>query len=269
VIRRRAIVGSLAAAAALWLLGLGLAGLVLEGQTRRRIAERIADSLQAEATIDRGDLALVRGSIDLAELAVRRDDLIGHLAITVATLSCELPPLGLALVDRDCRDLAIRGPRLELSTAALFKLRPPKRPPLHARHVVIDDARVELSPSALLPSLGRVVVAIAHAEAGDTTFKTPLSWLFALRALDATVDLPGGITLHLAYDHGELRAAGGMFGATPIALPVALPVAELADDPAAELAKLVALGRALAEQVTQQLIERKAADWLRSKLPWP
>jgi len=42
-----------------------------------------------------------------------------------------------------------------------------------------------------------------HAEAGETIFKTPLSWLFALQALRATIELPAGITLELAYDHGE------------------------------------------------------------------
>ncbi len=251
-----------AAVAALWLGALLVLNAALEGRTRRGIAARIADSLQSEAVIDRGSLALVRGRIDLDELSVRRDDLIGHLAITVASLRCELAPLGLALVDRDCRELAVRGTRLEVSAAALFKLKRPKRRPLHAQRVVIDDARLEFSPSALVPSLPRVAIAIEHAEAGATIFKTPLSWLFALRQLRATVELPAGITLRLAYDHGELRVAGGLFGATPIALPLALPVADIADDPQAEIGKLVALGKDVAER----LIARKAEDWLRSTL---
>ena len=96
---------------------------------------------------------------------------------------------------------------------------------------MIDDARLALSPSALLPGLGRVAITIEHAEAGATVFKTPLSWLFALGALRAAIELPAGITLELTYDHGELVVAGGLFGAAPIALPVALPVADLADDP--------------------------------------
>jgi hypothetical protein len=253
------------AIAALWLAALLVVDAALEGRTRRRTAERIAESLQADATIDRGDLALVRGGIDLDDLTVRRDDLIGHLAITVAGLHCALPPLGLALVDRGCRELAIRGTRLEISTAALFRLKHPKRPPLRAQHVVIDDARLEFSPSAFVPDLGRVAIAIEHAEAGDTTFKTPLSFLFALRALRATVELPAGITLQLTYELGQLRAAGAIFGATPIALPVVLPVADLADDPQAEIAKLVAFGKDLAAQ----LVTRRAEDWLKSKLSLP
>jgi len=237
----------------------------LEGPTRSRIADRIAESLQAEATIGRGDLALLRGAIDLQELKVLRDDLIGHLSLAVANLHCELRPLGLALVNRDCRELAVRGTHLEVSTAALFKLKRPKRPPLRALHVVLDDARFELSPSAFLPGLGRVVIAIEHAEAGETIFKTPLSWLFAVRALRATIELPAGITLRLTYEDGQLRVAGGIFGATPVALPVTLPIADLADDPRAEIAKLIDFGKDVAER----LVTRKIEDWLPSKLSLP
>jgi hypothetical protein len=128
---------------------------------------------------------------------------------------------------------------------------------------VIDDARLELSPSAFVPGLGQVTIAIDHAEAGDTTFKTPLSFLFALRALRATVALPAGITLQLSYELGQLRIAGAIFGAVPIALPVTLPVADLTDDPEAEITKLVTLGKDLAER----LVARRAEDWLKSKLP--
>jgi hypothetical protein len=187
---------------------------------------------------------------------------IGHIAITVPSLTCALPPLGLALIHSDCRDLALRDARFELSSAALFKLPRPKRPPLHVDHIIIDDARLELLPSAIVPDLGRIAIAIAiaHADAGATTFKTPLSWLFALRELRATVELPAGITLSLTYDRGELRVAGGMFGATPIALPVALPVVDISDDPRAELAKLVDF----AKDVAARLVTRKAESWLRS-----
>lgn len=245
-----------------WLVALLVSDAVLEGRTRRGVADRIAESLQSDAVIERGSLAFVRGGIDLEDLTVRRDDLIGHLSLRVASLHCELRPLGLALFERECRELAVRGTRLEVSTAALFKLNPPKRPPLHARHVVLDDTRLELSPSALLPNLGRVAITIEHVEAGDTIFKTPLSWLFALRALRATLDLPAGITLRLTYDHGELRVAGGIFGTTPIALPVTLPVTHLADDPRAEIARLIDFGK----DVAARLVARKAEDWLKSKL---
>lgn len=260
--RLRRIVGVVLVLAVLWLLALAITSLALEGRTRRGVATRVSESLQADATIAEGDLALIRGRMQLTQLAVRRDDVVGHLGLTVADLTCTLPPLGWALIDRDCRELALRGIRLEVSSAALFQLQRPRRPPLHAYAVVIDDAHLELAASALMPSLGKVALDIAHAEAGETVFKTPLSWLFALRSLRATVELPAGVTLHVSYDHGELRVAGGLFGSTPIALPIALPVADLADDPRAEMAKLIELGK----QLAQRLLATRATDWLKSTL---
>lgn len=255
-------IGYGAAAPALVLGALVVTGAALEGRTRRGIAERIAEALQADAAIERGSLALVRGRLDLAGLAVRRDDAVGHLAITVADLRCELPPLGLALVDGDCRELAITGARFEVSSAALLRLRPPRRPPLHAGRVVIDDARLVFAPSALVPDVGRVAIAIAHAEVGDTRFRTPLSWLFALRELEATIELPAGLTLALTYDHGVLRASGALLGAAPVIVPVELPAAQPGDDARTEIARLAAFGKAVA----QRLVVQRAADWLESKL---
>jgi hypothetical protein len=247
---------------ALALGALVVTGMALEGGTRRGIAARIGESLQADAAIERGSLSLVRGRLDLEALAVHRDDAVGHLAITVDDMHCALPPLGLALVDRDCRELTIAGARFEVSSGALFKLRPPRRPPLHAGRVVIDDARLAFEPSAVLPELGRIAIAIAHAEVGETRFKTPLSWLFALRALQATIELPHGITLDVTYDHGVLRASGAILGAAPVAVPVALPAADPGDDARAEMARLGAFGK----DVAQRLVMQRAADWLESKL---
>jgi hypothetical protein len=64
---------------------------------------------------------------------------------------------------------------------------------------------------------------------------------------------------------GLLRVAGGIFGATPIALPITPPVADLADDPQAEVTKIFAFGKALAER----MVTRRAEDWLKSKLSSP
>jgi hypothetical protein len=260
--RPRRIIGCALAVVGLWLGGLVAAGLALEGRTRGGVADRIAESLQADAVIERGDLALVRGRLDLDGLAVRRDDAVGHLGITAAGLRCELPPLGVALIDRDCRELAATGVRLEVSAAALFKLPHPRRPPLHVGRVVIDDARLEFSPSAFVPDLGRIAIVIPRAEAGETTFKTPLSWLFALRELHATIELPAGLSLQLTYAHGELGAAGGVFGASSVVVPAALPVADPADDAQAEVARLVAFGKDVAER----LVVQRAEDWLHTKL---
>jgi hypothetical protein len=264
VTRPRRIASYLAAAVALWLVAMLVTGAAIEARTRGRIASRVADSLGADAAIDRGNLALVRGWLDLEDLAVRRDEPIGHLAITVPHTHCELLPLGGALLDHHCRELDVHGARLEVSAAALFKLRRPRRPPVRADRVVIDDAHLEFSPSAFVPDLGRIAIDIAHAEAGETVFKTPLSWLFALRALHATLELPPGITLRLTYDRGELQVAGGLFGA-PVSLPLTLPAAQPGDDARTEITRLVELGKDVAERV----LARKAEDWLRSQISPP
>ena len=96
-------------------------------------------------------------------------------------------------------------------------------------------------------------------------FKTPLSWIFALEKLRAKVELPADIALRVSFEAGTLRVAGGILGATPVELPLAIPVAGLADDPGAEIAKLVELGK----DIAQRVVANRAADWLRSKLSSP
>lgn len=260
VIRKIAIV--VGGALAVWLIVLVILGVAMSGRYGTRVAERVGESLQAQAAIESADLAFVRGRLELAGLTIRRDDAVGKLALDVASVRCELPPLGLLLVDRECRELVVRGVRLDVSSFALFKLQRPKRPPVRARQVIIDDAVFAFSPSALVPSLGTIRVTIEHAEAGQTTFKTPLSWLFALRQLRASIELPAGLTVKLTYANGVFTAVGGVFGTTPVELPITLPVADPADDGHAEMKRLVTLGRDLAEQ----LVARKATDWLKRTL---
>lgn len=249
-------------AIALWLATLIVLDAVVAARQAATTTARVGESLQGTATLADLDLALIRGRLELDGLAVHRDDVIGHLSLDVRDVTCELAPLGWALVDRGCRELAVRGVRLEVSTAALFKLRHPKHAPIHADRVVIDDAQLAFAPSAFLPSLGRIQISIDHAEAGPTTFLTPLSWIFALQTLHASVELPAGLTVHLTYDHGVFGAAGSLFGSTPVVLPLQLPVATLYPDAHEEIQALVKLGTDLAEQ----LVAKRAEDWVRSKL---
>ncbi len=260
MIRRIAIV--VVAAVTLWCVALLVLDATLADRQAETTAARLGESLQATATIGHADLALVRGGLDLHALALHRDDLIGRLAIDVANIHCDLPPLGLALVDGECRMLEVGGVRLSVSSAALFHLKPPKRAPVRARRVVIDDATLVFSPSAIAPSLGAITIAIEHAEAGATVFRTPLSWLFALDELRARIDLPAGISLHLGYHDGKFSAASSIFGSTPVELPVTLPAANTAHDAHEEIDLLVATGKDLAER----LVAKRAQDWLESKL---
>jgi hypothetical protein len=247
---------------AVWVIVLVVLDLVYEGRATGRVEDRLGETLQATAKIADSDLALVRGRLGLESLSVRRDDLVGKLAIDVAEVRCELPPLGLALVDRDCRELAIRGLRLEMSTAALFRIQRVKRPPIRAERVVIEDAELVAAPSAFVPSLGQIRIRIERAVTGPTAFRTPLSFVHELRELRARLELPAGITLHLGYERGELSVSGSVFGSTPVRVPIKLPVADAADDARSEIDKLLEFGRDVAER----LLAQGATDWLKSKL---
>jgi hypothetical protein len=259
----RRVVLIVAGVAFAWLVLLLVLGVLHRERTARGVADRLGDSLQGTATFADGDLALVRGGLSLERLAVQRDDAIGQLSLEVAGVRCDLPPLGLALVDRECRDLVIDGIRLEVSALALLRLKKVKRTPTRAQHVVIRDAVLGFAPSAFLPSLGRVQIRVERAVAGPTRFRTPLSWIFALRELRASFDLPAGLVVNLAYRGGVMSASGSVFGEGPVEIPVTLPVREAADDGQAELARLVEFGQGVAEQ----LVARRASEWLRSKLP--
>src|SRR5689334_17686376 len=112
---------------AAWLVVLVALGLVYGERTARGVAGRVGESLQGTATFGDSDLALVRGGLSLERLRVRRDDGLGKLSLDVADLRCDLPPLGLALVDHECAELAIDGMRLEVSALALLRLKKAKR----------------------------------------------------------------------------------------------------------------------------------------------
>jgi hypothetical protein len=245
----------------LWLgLLLALDG-VLAGRQATGISSRVAESLHGSGSVDGADLALVRGRLSLEGLRVRRDDPVGHLAIDVAAIDCELPPLGWALVDSRCRELDVRGTRLEVSTTALFQLEHPRRPPIRVDRVVIDDAELLFAPSAFLPGLGRVAIVIEHAVAGETVLRTPLSWLFALLELRARIELPAGISVQLRFGTGRLAAAGPLFGGGPVELPVELPSANAAHDARGEIQLLISTGK----QLAARLVEKRATDWIETK----
>jgi hypothetical protein len=259
----RRVVQIVAGVVAVWIALLIVLGFTHGERTGRRVAERIGESLQGTATFDGADLSLVRGGLELEHLVVRRADGIGKLSLEIAGVSCDLPPLGLAFLDRECAELEVGGMRLEVSALALLRIKKAKRPPFRAQRVVIRDAVLGFAPSAFLPGVGRVQVRIERAVAGPTVFRTPLSWIFAMQELRASLDLPAGLAVHLVYRGGVMSASGSVFGSEPVEIPVTLPVRSAGDDARAELERLVALGKDLAER----LVARRAKEWLRSKLP--
>ena len=260
--RRRAAAIAVAAIVVAWLVALLVLDAVLAPGEARDTELRLAESLHGSASVGDVNLSLVCGALELDAVAVHRDDVLGHLALDVHTVRCDLPPLGMALVDRACRTLAVRGTRIDVTAAALLQIEHPRHEPIRARRVVIDDAELDFAPSAFVPELGAIRVVIDHAEAGDTVLRTPLSWLFALEQLRARLELPAGIALRVSYMHGVLAVAGALFGSEPVELAIDLPSAAAARDGKAELALLVEVGKQIAERV----VARRAADWLRSAL---
>lgn len=240
----------LVAVAGVWLAVLVVLGMVYGGRYGQGIADRMAESLKADGSVADSDLALVRGRLQLDAMHVVREDAIGRLALDVREVRCELQPLGIALVDRDCLELAITGMRLVASSFALFKVPRPKRPPIHAGWVTIDDAVLAIDA---LGDLGRGAVQLSHVEAGPTTFKSPLSWLFNLDSLRATLDLPVPFgKIEIQYRYGVLSLTGGMFAQHPFVRPIALPVQDLAEDAPRELARIGAWGKELATQIVHE-----------------
>ncbi|MCW5807974.1 MAG: hypothetical protein KIT31_36820 [Deltaproteobacteria bacterium] len=246
----------------LWIAVLVAAGALYAGRAADQVGERLAESIQGTYRVGDSSLALVRGRFALSDLHVGRDDEVGRLSLDVRDVACDLPPLGLAAVMRVCRTLEVSGVDLEVSTIALFQLKKPRRPPLRADAIVVDDAKIALAPSALLPGSGAIGVAIVHAEAGPTRLVTPLSWLFALRAMDAQLSLPAGIAIRLTYRDGMLAAQGSLFGARPVRVPISIPPADEHADARTQLRTLARLG----VTVATQLVAARAKDWLRDQL---
>ncbi len=262
MLRRVAVIG--AGLFAVWLVLLVILSFALSSRQERKTRERLAESLQAEVSLGDLDLALVRGRMTIDKLAIKRVDTIGHMIVDVGGVRCELAPLGIAIFDHDCRDLVVRDVKIEVSTAALFKVqRPPKRAPIRVDHIVIDNASLVFLPSAFMPNLGKIEIAIEHAETGPTVMRTPLSWLFSLRELRAKFDLPAGITVRIGYKNGMVTASGSVFGSQPIELPLEIPAADTMKDAHEEVQQLLSLGK----QIAEKLVAKRAEDWLRSKLP--
>ena len=240
---------------ALWLIALVVISAIVGRDQPARISSRLGESLQGSASVGDVDLALVRGTLSIDQLRVRRADEVGTLALDVPEVRCELAPLGGALFDRDCNALAVRGVRLEISSLAVLHPRHPQRAPIHAGRVSIADSSLAIA----VPAIGNVTLRIDRAEAGPTVLRTPLSWIFALDGLDATIELPAGLSLHLTYAGGMLGASGALFGQSPVVVPVVLP--HPSGDAHDETRALVELG----EDVAERLVAKRAADWIQQR----
>jgi hypothetical protein len=245
------------AAVATWTSAVFVAGLAARGCVAERTRARLAESLDANVTIDDVDVALVRGSFALEGLAITRDH-DGHLRVGVDRIDAGIAPLGAYLWDRTLGRVHVDGVEASVDGWGVLRIRPPRRPPISIDELAIDDARLVFAAASWAPRWARFAVVIDHAEAGATVLRTPLSWVFALERLDARLVVPGAAPVALHYERGRLEASGSLFGADPVSIPVVLP----APEPGHEGQQLAALGKDVAER----LALARASGWIMDEL---
>ena len=149
-----------------------------------------------------------------------------------ADVRCELAPLGWALCRsrlpraRDPRHAArgVDGGAVQAAAAGDAK-------PIHTDRLVIDDAELVFSPSAIMPNLGRVEITIEHAESpARRCFARRCRGCSRSRSCARASSCPRASRCTCAIANGKLSAAGTLFGSAPVEVPFALPLAEAAQD---------------------------------------
>jgi len=249
-----------------YLLLLLVLGFALQGCVKDRVARRLASSLDAEVTIDDCSLGLIRGRIELRGLHIHRQR-GGDVTIEVAGVDADMAALGWMVFDRDPDRVAVHGATLTLSGRGALALRESHIEPVHVGELVVDDAKLSLSPTLLLPNLGQVDIAIDHARTGPFTLRSGVSWVFALRELDARAELPGGVSGSVGYRNRRLRVGGGVFGSAGLEVDFELPEPDPHQLEVAQLEELAKrLARALIGGAARDWIERKVGDALDDAL---
>lgn len=230
-----------------------IAGALAGDRVADTVRARLATSLDGEATVGDAAVDLVRGRVAVTRVGAERHHL-GTLRLDVERIEVDLAPLGAVLFDRDPRAIRIAGAHLLVSGAgALDGIEHRDHAPLHTGAVEIVDSELTIVATTMWPELARVRLAIERVAAGDTTFRTPLSWVFTLEELIARVELPGSLSFELRYRDGALTARGSFFGDTPITVPVSLAYRPGVDE-ATQL-------RAIAVQLAKRLVVERARRW--------
>jgi hypothetical protein len=242
-----------AAVAAGYLVLLVVAGWAAGGLAARTLRDRLALTLDGEAAVGDASVALVRGKLVATDVSVERRH-FGTLRLDIDRIDVEVAPLGAVIFDRDPAAIRVRGGRLVITGAAALDL--PERArhqPIEVGSVEIVDSELTIAAASAWQDLARVHIVLERVRAGPTRFRTPLSWLFALEALSARVELPGQLAFTVTYADGVLSARGSLFGDVPVTVPFTLP-RRPGDDEAAQL-------RALAFELGKRLAAERARRW--------
>jgi len=246
--RLKQVGAALGALAALWLLGLLVAGFAARGCVKRRAERRLRASMQAEVSIGAVELSLLRGRLGFDRLHLERRGR-GLLRIDIAHAETAVWPLGLVVVQPGLGALSARDVDLEITALAALDLGGGRRAPLRFDRLELTRLRLALEATSVLPGLARVNLAIDHVVVGPTTLRTPLSWVFGLRELRAHLELSTGGTAELDYrGDGKLRITGPLFGPRTLVIDFVIP----ALDPEHELEQLAALARKVGAELARQ-----------------
>jgi hypothetical protein len=263
---RRLVVFALAACGAYLLLLVGL-GVAVRGCVAERVEQRMAEALDAEVKVGSTSLNLLSGSIELRDIRVERHS-GGHVAIHIERIAVDVAPLGWVAFDRDPEHVDVRRVRMSVDVPGVLTLpEQPERTPVHTGGMYLEDVMLEMRVIDWLPGLGRVEMAIDRARTGPVALQGSLDWVFAVRELNASAELPGPVDVTIGYAEGMLGLGGGLFGRRPVSVPFDLPVPP-PDAPEAEKIRILvnAMIKAVGYEASKRWLEYKAREKLRELL---
>lgn len=242
-----------AAIAAGFLAVLVVAGWIAGGVAARELRDKLAATLDGRAEVGDVSVALVRGRLVATGVSVEREH-YGTLRLEIDRIDVDVAPLGWVAIDRTPRAIRVDGARLLITGAGALDLPPrPRAAPIEVGAVEITGGEITIAAASSWAQLARVRLVLDHVRAGRTRFVTPLSWLFALEALSARVELPGDVAFTVTYADGALTARGSFFGDAPLTVPFTPRGTPGADEPA-QL-------RALAFDLGKRLVMERARRW--------
>jgi len=258
---RRWLVG-LAALPVAYVLGLVVLGFALRGCVTQRVADRLSNALDAEVTIGDSSLSLLRGKLELQDVAVHRDD-GGSVDIEIDRIDVDLASLGWVVFDRDVDYALVDGMRIEVSARGLYDLaeRRKRIVPIPIGELDLKHSSVVVMPTSLLPKLGRITVALDRVHTTDVSLRHGLSWLFRMQELTASVEALG-FQFGVDYSGEQLGISGGMFGSDPVSIRFPLPVP---DPNGSEIKTILRFAKELSKAIGSELkdtVKDAVLDWV-------
>jgi hypothetical protein len=255
--RLRKLLIALIGAVSLYFVTLFALGFALRGTVESRLKEQIGEALKAEV-VDVGDLELdlLRGQVELRDLQIRRSG-PGTVRIDVEAIDVDIARYGAVLWNRDANRVLVRGADIDLSAVGAVTLRRGEVRPVEIGELVVEDCTIAVSPTLLLPRLGRAELQVHSARARGAQVTDSISWLFGIEALDADLRAPGDVSVGVTYGDEMLAVRGSFLGSDPIEVPFSFPEISMET---LEFKKLAVLTRSLIRALAPELAKRKVSN---------